>query len=229
MAQTWAYIQSAKFTSGSSSPSTAAYGTNVTAGNTLIVVINHGYNGCPPSLTDTQGNTYTTAVNGTSPGAYTGFGYVFYTVASSSGANTVTATFGCSTLAYGLVMEYSGLAASPFDATANHRNALGSAGNPQTSGPVTTTADDDLVISFWRGVSAPTFTAGSGTPRGSWSPPDSFFLQDQNQSTAGSVDPTCTITLATYPTSGWVVAFKQGGGPPVTTPLSSNFLLLGVN
>lgn len=96
------------------SPNSLAYSSNVTAGNLLVVIIAQNI-ASAPTVSDSQGNTYTQA------GTYGTAGNlrmsVWYAKALSTGANTVSYTYGAGNYQALAILEYSGANAStPLDA-----------------------------------------------------------------------------------------------------------------
>ena len=130
-----------------------------TVGN-LIVAYVVWDNSSVASVTDSAGNMYAGAVG---PSRWNRNRYnaqVFYAINRKSGSNTITATFGSSLSAFGIIYvhEYAGVdAAAPIDGTAA---AVGSKGSLNSGSVVTKNASDLL---FGAGVSANTVTApGTG-------------------------------------------------------------------
>lgn len=213
----WAYVQGAATIANYVSGTGLAYPSNVTAGNTLILVFLHNYFGCPVAVADTQGNTYTKVVDRQRPSTFGEYISVWTGVANATGANTVTPTYSCGAGTFGYITEYSGLTVSPFDVFASATNSV----NPCLAGAVTTTAANDLVISCFTANFGESFSALSGTRRLTTAGGTQSTLQDQNQVAAGSVTPSATAfaVTGTYQVRGWTIAFKQAGG--ATT--NSNF------
>src|SRR5690348_8099429 len=206
------FIQGATAPIISGSPLSATFPSDVTAGNTIIVVIAHNYLGCSPGATDchdTLDNLYTRHGTGQSPGANQ-FLWMYSAPVTTSGPCTATVSYGCGTCRWAYFAEFSGIAASPYDGS----NVAVSTTNDAVSGEVTTTADGDLVLSAWSGVAAPSYTAGSGTiilATAIGSPTDpKDCLQMQIQSTAGAVAPTAQAVGigSTYTGFGFTSAWK---------------------
>lgn len=199
-----AYVQS-KFPewSGQLTGVGNAFTSNVVAGNKVVVFAVSSYLGCPPSIADSQSNTYTS--HGTQPNpAPGGFFYVFSAPIGSSGALTVTPTFACGYLHIYLQVEVSGLQTSAYDV----ENVLSDSTSPCNTGSITTTQDGDYIIAaYHRNGVGNSYTAGTGftlrdtTSINGW--------EDQVQATAGSITPdiTCTASAA-YPVYGFAAAFK---------------------
>lgn len=215
MAQNWSRVQaSTTWASGSASGTTKSFGSNVTAGNAIIVAFNHSYQGCPPSVADNQGNTYTQVVSavGANPASL----YVWIAIASSTGALTVTPTFGCGTITLGAIVEYTNIPSGSFDVVSTR--TTNTSGPTVNGGSVTTSAADDLVMSmFFSGVTV-TFTASSGSQIFG-GVATSVFMQDENNPTAGAVNPSAVAAgtvSASYPVTAWIWAFKQTAGGAIT-------------
>jgi hypothetical protein len=123
--------------------STAAFGASVTQNNLIVVAVNGGGSATQTAtITDTQGNVYT-AVTPALVGGGQPIEWMFYAVAKTTGADTVTATFsGTVQFPFIEAAEYSGVATTnPLDQVATG-SALGNA----VSGNVTTTIDKDLAV-----------------------------------------------------------------------------------
>ncbi len=106
-------LQSTQQTGGGATTTVKAYGSNVTANSLLICDVSSGGPNSPASgVTDSQGNSWT-QVGTASTGGLGDSIQMFYAIAGSSGANTVTVTF--PGVAQGdtiAIFEYSGNATS---------------------------------------------------------------------------------------------------------------------
>lgn len=187
-----------------SNGSTFALGSNVTAGNALIVVIQQWYNGCPPSLTDSQGNTWTR----TSP-ASTHF--VYTAVAGSSGANTVTLSAGCSTNAGGLAyFEVSGLQTNPFD----QFGAQNYTSSPGYTVSITPTTNGQFLIALFRGGNSNNFTPvspftlGTKFPTGGGNEDGGSEYYTQTTAAAIAASATASGISGSYPFVNSIWSFK---------------------
>jgi hypothetical protein len=115
------YVQSTNYSSGSTTVTShaLAFASNVTAGDLIVVALGWGFTGTanygPPTITDSQGNTYTKVpAGGTNmyqastnlPGYAMG---VYYATAGSTGVCTITVTPPVSTNYFRMAIhEYSG-------------------------------------------------------------------------------------------------------------------------
>lgn len=217
------FVQGATPTGSAGSPIVIAYGSNVVAGNTLIVFMTHSYLGCPPTVVDTQLNTWTSKGSQPNPGNSRYF-YIFTAVAGSSGANTVTITFACGTSRMCGILEYSGLEADPY----NVQNVKLNTANPCDTGSITTTTDNELVLSMFTGVTTPTYSGGSGTTRLTNDIND--VIRDEIKASAGAVAPDATASAVSVPYSvqGFVASFKATASAAVAAPVVKLLQLLGV-
>jgi hypothetical protein len=219
----------------------SANGSNVTftfssaqqAGDLNVIAIGGGSTIGLTSVSDTVGNTYSSAIFTQIPSENQGAGQweaIYYAVnirAAAAGANTVTVAFG---LAPGApakspaqplvvtggkvnVAEYSGIAnTNALDVTTGSTGAFSRTGGTASSGlAATTNATDLLVGAYWSsasgtGGSGYTVHVGGGV----------FFIEDQTVSTTGSYAATAQSQAAGW----WVMqlvalrAAAAGGGSP---------------
>jgi hypothetical protein len=113
-----------------------AFTSGNTAGNLLVVI---GEANSALSVSDSQGNTWGTAVKIEDPSST--FLYIWYAKNCKAGANTVTVS-GATNL---VIAEYAGAdVSSPVDVSST--NIVASSSTTQTSGSAATTAAGDLVI-----------------------------------------------------------------------------------
>lgn len=197
-------VQSGAFGNGT----TFVFPSNVTAGNHVCIVLTHSYLGCPPSFTDSQGNTYTARTSGTlKPGVGQRF-WVFTAPIASSAALTATIAMGCGNCDIGYAVEVSGLdATTPFDGVQVSTNTA----NPVNSGSVTTTVDGAYVAAIFFGTAGtPSFTPGSGYTEQYDS--GGFEIVDIIQSTLGAINPDATASSNAADVVGYTAAFKAAGG-----------------
>lgn len=155
-------------------------------GNTIVAYVIWSNTG-PAVLTDTRGNTFTPV---SAPLVWGGkySAQIFYASNLSSGADTVTASFGTSVNSFGVIYvhEYSGISTTnPVEAT------IAAAGSSSTldSGPVASTSQNELV--FGAGVSDNNVTA----PGAGFTSRDIQYgnvTEDRVTSTAGSYSATAT-------------------------------------
>jgi hypothetical protein len=200
----------------SSSTVTAAFPSNVTAGNLLVAVVTaDSDNATLSAKSDTIGNTYATATTPTTnPGIGTVVG-ILYAANTPSGANSITVT--CVGTGISLaIFEYSGGAtASPLDSVAQ---AQGS--NTQPSLSATTSAAGDLLLAaVWNNRSP--LTAGSGyTVRQDVAFNNWLDVEDKLAGVAGSYSATGTMASGGQ-WAAHLATFKAGSGgvAPTATKL----------
>lgn len=124
-----------------SSPGTAAYSSNVTAGNLLIVgtmAYGASVSGIP---TDTLGDVFALAVTNNASSGCGGQcnAYIYYAVAKSSGADTVSQAFTGTALAI-IVTEYTSINA------VGQTNGASGNGGTAASGNIVTTVNNELLF-----------------------------------------------------------------------------------
>lgn len=162
-----------------------AFGSNVTVGDLLIVWLAAVVSGGTIAVSDSQGNTYTRV--GSQLNAGFGDLAVFWAIAGSTGANTVTFSRSGGNLQFPemQVLEFSGNIASPFDAGGSN---TGSNAVPLSN--VTATGSADLVIGVCIPTSGLTLTAGAGwTQVGT-----NFGAIYKFESASGTFTPTFTMS-----------------------------------
>jgi len=183
-----------------------SFNSNVTAGNLLVVAVSYQSTTGTATITDTQGNTYATAV-GPTPSATLGFSdAIMYTVAQASGSNTVGVSLSGSFNYRRLVVhEYSGV--DTFDVSAG---AIGAAGSGAPTASATTSNANELIFG-WAVSNNGTTSAGSGFTLRATAGSES--TEDQIVSSAG------TQTVV-YPNDGsaWIgqIATFYKASMPVT-------------
>lgn len=155
---------SATVTSASSSAGptfTVPFSNNVSAGSLLIFTGTITGNLESRWLSDSLGNTYTAI------GAFGDLGKVWWCVSQASGPCTVTYDLGAGQVTTaattGVVLEYSGVAASPFDGSSQNQDFISSAAT-WTTGAVTTLGTKELMLAVFAELYFPlpwgTFTPG---------------------------------------------------------------------
>ena len=164
-----------------------AFGSNVTSGNLLVVTIQSEGSIASPALTDTRGTVWSLVQADSSQSVHMA---VYYGFATSTGANTVSGSWG-SSYARIAVSEFSGVASASLD-------AHGIAGNTATPsvGLITTQATDLLYCACGGYASSNTFTAGTGftiPTNGQSNGSDANAVEYQIAGAAGSY--TCGITI----------------------------------
>lgn len=187
------FVQTAGSTNNASATSIAqAFSSNLAAGNLIIAAVSWGGD-ASLSCSDSQGNSYAVvtsqydATNNRSLG-------ICYAISNNGGATTTTATFSSAQPNRRiLVAEYSGVrAVSPVDVTSLNL----ASGTTATSNAATTTTNGDLIfgaVMIDDPLGPTSITAGAGfTQRNSLNGKD-LAIQDQVQSTAGSIASTQTF------------------------------------
>jgi len=190
-----------------------AFSSNNTAGNLIVISSPWQSSGSPTaSISDTEGNTYATAVgrlahNLTNPF----YSQIWYAKNIKGGANTVTITYSQSLAGVGAgadmeIDEYSGLDASnPFDVSGS---ATGSSAAVSSS-TSTTNAANELIVGLYGGQGG-TSSAGSGFTLREASGND--ITEDKIVSIVSSYQTTFTQSGAV----GWIAAmatFRASGSP----------------
>lgn len=180
---------------------------NTVAGNHIVVIGIHSYAGCPPTISDSQGNTYT--VKGANPDTGTGLLKVYTAPVGSSAACTLTCSMACGEFHTITAIEVSGLATDPYDVQAVN---TGDSASPCDAGTLTPSADGAFLAAIWKrattlsetAVSSPfTLVNGAGTDASAYGV----------QATAASITPQLTCTSsAGFPVRGGVVAFAAASG-----------------
>jgi hypothetical protein len=186
-------------------PSNAvAFPGNVSAGDLLVCVLaQEAFLANPPTLTDTQGNTWTLAKFQSATGLAPIQVAILWAIAGSSGPNTVTFTnaVGGTTITMGLA-EFSGVVqTAPVDVTG------GSIGSTPSS--VTTTQDGDIIITILSGLtSASTATPPEAILAQVASGDGTVFSWDQLAGT-GAYTSSLTHSSSGLPSAWATVAFKR--------------------
>ncbi len=144
-------------------PDPIAFVSNNTAGSLLIATARLTAVVGAISVSDTQGNTWVSAVQQQNNTAGR-WQVIFYAKNCKAGANTVTITSAVSQgRIEGVIAEYSGLdTTAPLDQVAGANSGAGT-GTVATAGPVTTTSASELLIGAFSNETADglTFTAGA--------------------------------------------------------------------
>ena len=224
-----ALMQHTSKDAGATSSSTLTFASNNTAGNWIAVCIRAGTANEIFTVTDTNGNTYRTAIqfNATVGGETMG---IFYSENIAGGTNTVTVSdTALATLRFA-ILEYSGVATSgSLDGVAV---AQGNSASPN-SGSVTTTANGDLLLGAIMTAATATYTPGIGYQIEESVPAEpgtKLITEDQLQATAGAAAASASLGVAGAWAAG-VAAVKvagSGGGPaPTITSASSTMFTVG--
>jgi len=206
---------------------TAAFPSNNTAGNLIVVAVEVGAVAHPVTVNDTQGNTYypatslvTWRTNGGGSSAQ-----IFYAPNIRSGPNTVTMTepnsggTGAGNAFNAIAIhEYSGISiASPLDATATAMGTTTTSPFTMTSGSATTSVNGELIFGYANALNA-TLTAGAGFTARQTTVGTS---EDMVQTTAGPIAATVTNSVSGIPYAMLMGTFTPSLGPtngPVLPP-----------
>lgn len=214
-----AYVQSGIRT-GVSSGNTFTFGSSVTTGNTLLAATIH-YGGCPPSLTDSLGNTWSSV--GSQPSDPTNpSAKVFVYAAKSIGTGTciVTFTMGCGTSDF-YMMEASGILTTPFDV----QNVASNTTSPCGCGSITPSVNGEFIMAcFYRSGSV----ASSYTTNGTFIVNTTIAygaLCSYVQPTAGAITPAVLASgvSVAYPVIGFAASFKPSAGTAYNSTLTDAF------
>jgi hypothetical protein len=200
-----AHVQSTAAISTSGLSLGVAYTGNVVAGNLLLIAVHFDAAQTFTTLTDSQGNSYSLAGSEVNNATLAQKSRVYYAIAGSSAACTVTlATSGSGSFRYVAVHEYS--TTTTFD-EANQGTGTGLA---PASGALTVDNASSLLFGF--AVCSGTGSAG-GSATGRLTT-NGDITQDETVA-AGSR----TATLAQTPSGAWSAhgaAFNSGGGTNYT-------------
>jgi len=207
-------VQTVAKTSGPASSLSLSFPTNTVAGDLILVAFDYSTNAIPASVTDSQGNVFTSVGNQlTSPGGVRS--RVYYANNIAGGADTVTVNLSANSSWIDLYLtEYTGVSqTNPIDAQAG---ASGN-GGAVSSGNATTAVAGDLIYGYCVGEWA--CTVGSGfTARSTWG---SNLIEDKQAGNAG------TYAATGWANKGWtmqMVALKPAssvmGAAPAIYPLT---------
>lgn len=207
----YAYVQSNGTNTGNSaSARDVAFGSNVTAGDLIVVAVSQYFDGTQ-TVTDSQLNTYSPV----SPGQLinnidsNARGQIFYTIAGSTGACTVRVTPSKSCYMSVAIAEYSGNdTSSPFDSSAN---ANGTSTTP-SSGSITVSNANSLVVGMtWSANNSFSSSAGTGfTQRYTSNTNEPLSYEDG----VFSVNTAATFTQGINSWSCFGASFKPASAPP---------------
>lgn len=206
-----------------------AFGSNNTAGNTIVVVCGCG-NGTAMTVADSAGNTYTQAV--TAPNSTTFEAAIFYAVGIVAGANVVTVTNAGSTASMGMeIYEVSGLLQQVAAQPAQSSSGTGTGTTASTSAIASSSPNSLAFLGVGVGTTAEAVTAVTGTswtvdaslntttPSGLYS----FASLSQFQASNAPIVPQATIA-ASKPWSAASAIFK-----PVTVGVEGTVTIGGYN
>jgi len=195
-----------------SNGSTIAFDSNITSGNTIVVLGLHSYAGCPPSLSDGLGNTY--SPKGTRPSLNTEIVEIFTAPITVGGACTVTTAMSCGLFRNFAMAEVSGLKADPFDQQNGTYNA--SASSPFAAGSITPAEAGEYIFAlFSSGGSGRDLSDGGGaglTERGNNTNNDCTILDKTH--TSGAINPDVSFAGGALLMRGVVASFKATPSAP---------------
>lgn len=215
MAQNWDYNTKSNGIAGNfnSSNFTMVLPVSVTVGQTIIALFSHSYTGCPITVTDDLGNTYTKRSANIGVSSHTQ--WVFTAPVTTGGTCTLSVNRACGNTQVSWAIEVANIASgNPFDG----ENVKSNASSPCDTAGFTTTADDDLIVGQFLSDALPTITASSGTTILTDSA--GRILTIENGATAGTQNPTCTSSGG-FPVYGEGSGFKQtAGGAAVSKRLT---------
>ena len=192
-------------------------GTQTAANLNVVVVGWHDSAATVSSVVDSKGNAYAIAVGPTVSSTH-GSETIYYAaniVAAAANANTVTVTFSASASKPDVrIAEYSGIVtSSPVDKTAA---TVGTTGTAASSGSVTTTYANDLIVGADI-AGTTTSVAGSGYTQRILTTTDKDILEDKTVTVTGSNSTTATLTASSW----WIMqmaAFKAKDTTAPTAP-----------
>lgn len=163
----WTHAQGVNDTlnAGSTSSVANSYGSNVVAGNLLICVVTWINAVSVSSVTDGDSNTWTSTAAAKNP-TTNQFLQIWYAIANSSTALTVTANLSGAAIFRGIALEEFNETngSAVFDATAQQgQSAPGTSADAVTSGNLTVAKADSLLYGFTENASGTDlFSAGTG-------------------------------------------------------------------
>jgi hypothetical protein len=209
-------------------PWTITFTSAVTAGDLLVLCIGH-YTVATITISDTQGNTY--VQNGTTlTGAGTYLHKTYSCIAKSNSAangNVITVSFSAGvTYVTAAIGEYSGV-----DTYDTQAQAIGTTTGPASSGNLTTSRSNELIIGWLSNDNGFAFTTtGTGwnrqqqvTPSGAWA------LQDNINAAPGAYAATATWTGGSTDWLSQETAFYSAAATAVTIPGVTPSLVLTAN
>jgi hypothetical protein len=199
-------VQGTNKDAGTTTSATLGFNSNNSAGNWIGVCIRAGVVNQSFTVTDSNGNTYRTAIQLNETGDGNTFA-VFYAENIAGGANTIRVSDTVSATLSLTILEYSGvLTSGSLDVTAA---AQGNSAIPN-SGSATTTANGDLLLGTIMTSDPATFTPSSGyrieqsIPA---EPKTKLIAEDQIQTIAGATSAGASLGAAQFWAAG-LAAFK---------------------
>jgi len=224
-----AFIQSIPGNSSGTNTVTATFGSNNDTGgdgdHAIVVIVRWGSNstagktGSNYSVTDSAGNTYTSAAGPFDDGVAGGAGDTLFAFVAhgirSNVANTVTVTVSNDSNHRLIIecLEYSHIATSPLDAT-NGSSVTGSNPSPITCAAITTTVTNDVVIAVYESASNVASPAG-GTFGGAWTDRDNGG--GTNKDGVGSLGRLWVADQVAVGVSTYTPSFSWTGTPSTTS------------
>jgi hypothetical protein len=210
----------------------AAWGSNTTTGNLLVVVAYLEWGGGIPAMTiaDTSGNTWHQIFETDPDVSDIAVWYAWNCVGGTLPTVTITSTIGSA--AIGIMMrEYSGIqnSSDPLDKTVN---ATATSTALSSGATAATTQAAELVVGVGETeFSADTITVGAGygnlLVQNSATIPRTFAMQDKIVAATGAQTSTMTAGHAT-PWIAAVATFKATGAAPVVLPPAPKFFMQAV-
>jgi len=203
----------------------AAFTSDVTAGNLIVVTAMDDNGGQISSITDSRGNTYQQATST----AWVGTGrrtFVWYAYNVAAGATNVTTTFAAGAQANMLIHEFSGLLTTdPLDSKGTAKSA-DSGGTAANSGNFTTSVDGALIFAHFNTAGYQAITPGGGLTEIDDFDGNSRGMETSYRiaGTAGTVSVTGTLAGAAW----WAatgVAFKPAGGSPPPAVIQRSMII----
>ena len=195
------FVQS-RSTSITSTSGTLAFNSDNTAGNTIIIAAVSDQGSDTLTISDNNGNTYTSLTSVTASGVTI---RLFYAFGINAGANTVTLTSSTSVNLGLTIHEFSGI--NTIDQTSGNSGT----GNSQTSNSAsTTTVADELLFGF-TGMPMSTGTVQTMTGETGWttaevhasSVTEAYLSQYKIVSATGSYAATTTTTVSKGGSGHW--------------------------
>lgn len=209
-----AYVQSVKTSKSNAGNPTASFSATPTVGNLVVAAVScYAAANCNvSSITDNQGNTYSSVASNVAYFSTQATTSLYYAMAATaSGTFTVTANLTASEESTLVIAEYSGIASAPLDISTS---ATGSS-TLATATVTTTNANDLLILSAGVGGAGAAPTAGTSyTMRQAQGglASETIGLEDRVVSSAGSQ--TATMNTPNQEWAAIIAAFKQSVAAP---------------
>lgn len=211
----WAYIQGTGIQyTGTQSAGSKAFSSNITAGHLIVVGITCYNPGSSITVTDSLSNSYSLAVK-EQPVTTTGGAQIFYSVATTGGACTVTVTpaAGSTYLSFS-IDEYS------FTGSGVSVDSTGTGTNTSTTpatGALSPTGTDLVVGTVYTGGANTSYTAGTGmtlTYTANYGSNKVGIASEYDLNVSGSITPAVTLgsSCIWYMASAAFLPTGGGGG-----------------